>query len=52
MSIGYSISSKGMSINTIIKIADENMYMEKEKFHKDNKSSLITNIMYQNEKKG
>ncbi|KZL92041.1 diguanylate cyclase [Clostridium magnum] len=51
MSIGYSISSKGISINTIIKTADENMYIEKEKFHNYSKKHLKANTLYQNEKK-
>ena len=32
MSIGYSMSSKNIPINEVINIADENMYMEKNKF--------------------
>ncbi|WP_411678813.1 HD domain-containing phosphohydrolase [Clostridium thailandense] len=32
MSIGYSMSSKNIPINEVINIADENMYIEKNKF--------------------
>lgn len=43
MSIGYAMSLKGMPINSIIKIADENMYIEKYNFHKNNKKYEIQN---------
>ncbi len=49
MSIGYSISSKSMPINEIIKIADENMYIQKNKFNKTKKRYEYESKIYQNE---